>query len=142
MSHAIAAGLLAPQVVVTTNWAATLEVTAIHTEAARATVQVEGEVNATNAGLLSAVLENQLSQGHRYVRLDLSCVGCLDRAGLRALVVAHNNFLAAGGTLVLIGVTAQIVGLLRATHLDEALLVADGPFSAPRKAAPAGRCST
>jgi hypothetical protein len=50
------------------------------------------------------------------------------------LVEAHNEFLAARGTLVLTGVGARTAWLLRVTHLDEALLIANADNLPPRRA--------
>jgi anti-anti-sigma factor len=85
----------------------------------------------SNADLLTAVLDNQVGHGHRFMRLDVSRLSFLDCSGLGRIVHAHNLCLAARGTLVLTGVTPRIARLLAITHLDEALLIADGPLSPP-----------
>ena len=112
---------------VTTADTGAFEVTAVHTGALRATVQLQGEMDLYTAELLTAVLDSQLAKGRQFVHLDLSRLTFVDCAGLRVLVLANNAFLAHRGKLVLTGVTARIARLLRITHLDEALRVAEGP---------------
>lgn len=126
MSRAAAEALPRSQLVLSSAEAGVLQVTAVQTDSARATVQLHGEVDLANAELVTAVLDNQLALGHRYLRLDLSGVSFLDCTGLSALVHAHNQFLAARGTLVLAGVGARIARILSLTHLDEALFMTDG----------------
>ena len=116
-----------PQLVVQTATSGSLEIVAVPVEPTQATVQLEGEVDSASAGLVGVALREQLEQGHRFLRLDLSRLTFLDCAGLRVLVIAHNEFLYAGGTLVLTGVGPRVARLLSITGLDEALFVADGP---------------
>ena len=127
MTRAFAAHAHRPQLTVHIAAAGLLEIVAVAVEPAQATVQLQGEVDVTTAGLVTAALDEQLAQGHRFVRLDLSRLTFLDCCGLRALVLAHNEFLHASGTLVLTGVGHRVARLLAITHLDEALFVADGP---------------
>lgn len=126
MSHAHAVPP-APPIDVTTTAADTFEVTTVRTDANRAAVQAQGEMDLANADLLTEVLGSHLAAGRRFVRLDLSRLAFVDCAGLRVLVLAHNQFLTQRGTLILTGVGARIAHLLHTTHLDEALFVADGP---------------
>jgi anti-anti-sigma factor len=85
------------------------------------------------AGLLAPALHDELQQGHRFIRLDLSRLSFMDCAGLRVLVSAHRQFLAARGTLVLTGLSPQLTRLLSCTHLEEELFVADGPLHRRRR---------
>jgi len=105
----------------------TLDVTTELTDDTCAVIQVRGDLDAANCQLLTAVLDNHLRLGHRFVRLDLSELQFLDAAGLRALVVGHNQFLAARGSLVLANLRPIVVRLLSLTELDQALLIADDP---------------
>src|ERR1700712_3742321 len=117
-----------PQRPLVTGRAATmgaLEIVAVAIDPTQATVQLEGELDVATADLVTAALGEQLAQGHRFVRLDLSRLIFLDCAGLRVLVEAHNGFLYANGALVLTGVDQHVTRLLRLTHLDEALFIAD-----------------
>lgn len=115
-----------PRLTVRTTTSGSLEIVALSVGPSRGTVQVQGEVDLVTADLLATALDDELGQGHRFVRLDLSRLSFIDCAGLRVLVSAHNRFLAAQGTLVLTGVGQLPARLLRITHLDRALLVADG----------------
>jgi anti-anti-sigma factor len=104
-----------------------LDVTTALADATRAIIQVRGDLDAANCQLLTAVLDNHLRLGHRFVRLDLSQLEFLDAAGLRALVAGHNQFLAARGNLILTNLRPIVVRLLSLTELDQALLIADDP---------------
>jgi anti-anti-sigma factor len=110
-----------------------LEVSAVLPEPTQVTLRLHGEMDLANADLLTAVLASHLERGCHVVGLDLSELGFLDCAGLRAIIDAHNRCLAAHGTLILTGMTAQIARILAITRLDETLLIADGkPDSQPR----------
>ena len=76
----------------------------LQTDATRAVVALQGEMDLANAGLLVGVLANQLEVGRRYVRLDVSGLEFVDACGLSAILEAHNAFLAAHGNLVLTGI--------------------------------------
>lgn len=114
-----------------------LQITAAYPEPRRTDVRVEGEIDLANAELLVAVLDNHLALGRTDIHLDLSGLTFLDGAGLRAIITAHNRFASGGGRLVLTGVGKRIEWLLRVTHLDEVLFVADrlgdspGPLRIP-----------
>jgi anti-sigma B factor antagonist len=122
MAHA-----LAEEVPTSAPGGASFEVTVLQTDATRAVVALEGELDLANAGLLIGVLTNQLEIGHRYVRLDLSDLDFADACGLSAIVDAHNAFLAAHGNLVLTGVGPRIARLIALTHLEPALFVMAEP---------------
>jgi anti-anti-sigma factor len=128
MSHPPAAR---PKSVVSGAEAGRLEVTTLRTEDGCPTLLVCGELDLSSGALLTAVLHNHLAMGHRSLRLDLSCVAFLDCGGLRTLVYCHNDFLAAGGRLVLTGVGSRTAQLLHLTHLDEALAV-EQPAADPK----------
>jgi anti-sigma B factor antagonist len=114
-----------PEFAVRINQTSDLEVLTVVTDAAIATLQLRGEMDLSNAELLTAVLDHQLALGRRFARLDLSHLRFLDCAGLRAIVLGHNRFLAGQGTLVLTGVSTRVARLLLITGLDEALFTAD-----------------
>ncbi len=130
--HPRRAGVAARRPGVRTAPTQALDIVAVAVEPTQATVQPDGEIDFTNAGLVAAALREQLALGHRFVRLDLSRLTFLDCAGLRVIVEAHNEFLYASGTLVLTGVGARVARLLRLTDLDKALYVADEPSQPPR----------
>jgi anti-anti-sigma factor len=104
-----------------------LDVTTVSADATGAIIQVRGDLDVAHCQLLAAVLDNHLQLGHRFVRLDLSQLEILDGSGLRAIVAAHNQFLAARGNLILTNIGPMVVRLLSLTELDQALLIADGP---------------
>jgi anti-anti-sigma factor len=106
---------------------ASMEIVVVTIAPTQATVQLQGDLDYATAGLVADALHEQLIAGHRFVRLDLSRLTFLDCAGLHVLVLAHNQFLSANGTLVLTGIGRRVARLLSITHLDEALFVADGP---------------
>ncbi|MGI8678181.1 MAG: STAS domain-containing protein [Jatrophihabitans sp.] len=110
-----------------------LQVTTVVVDATRATLQLRGEMDLSNADLLTAVLANQLSFGRHFIRLDVSRLGFLDCAGLRAIVLAHNDCLSARGVLVLAGATRSVTRLLAITHLDEALRVENETDRTPQR---------
>jgi anti-sigma B factor antagonist len=124
MTHA-----LAQEVLTRSPGGASLSVTVVQTDATRAVVALEGELDLANAGLLSGILGNHLEMGHRYVRLDLSGLDFVDACGLSAIVVAHNAFLAAHGNLVLTGIGPRVARLIALTHLDRDLFLAAEPHA-------------
>ena len=93
------------------------------TDATRAALRLQGDLDLAAADLFAAVIRHHLATGHRYVRLDLSGLDFLDCAGLRALLTAHHELLARGGRLVLTNVGPQTARLLRLTLLDTVLYV-------------------
>lgn len=90
-----------------------------------ALLHVAGEVDLASAQRLERALEGELAAGHVYLRLDLSGVTFVDTAALAALRRAHERFLAARGTLVLIGISPTVARLLQVTGQDRVLLIAD-----------------
>lgn len=104
-----------------------LEIITVPIDATRSTVQVHGELDLAGADALAAALDDELTQGHRFTRLDLSRLVFIDCAGLGAILGAHNRFLAARGTLILTGVGPRLTRLLDITQLQDALFIADRP---------------
>lgn len=90
----------------------------------RANVRLVGDLDLASSKLLTAALEHELASGRRFVRLDLSGLGFLDSAGLRALLDAHWMFLSKRGTLILLGLNRHARRLAAITHTDEVLLIA------------------
>lgn len=113
------------QIVVTTGDTGALKVVAVRVDDTTSTVQLQGELDLSTAELVSAALDNQLARGHLFVRLDLSRLSFMDCAGLRVFLHAHNEFLNAGGALVLTGLQPRILRLLSITQLEETLFVAE-----------------
>ena len=132
MAHALAREVLA-----SSPGGASFEVTVLQTDATRAVVALQGEMDLANAGLLVGVLGNQLQIGRRYVRLDVSGLDFVDASGLSAILEAHNAFLAARGNLVLIGIPPRMARLIALTHLERDLfVVAEPPERSPSTVLP------
>lgn len=102
-----------------------LHVVTVLDDSAGATVRMHGDLDLAGSAVLADVLRGHLARGDRFVRADLSGVGFLDCTGLKILVRAHNDFLAAGGALTLTGVGGRSARLIAMTGLDRALLMAD-----------------
>lgn len=89
-------------------------------------VSAAGKLTGDDAAIrLAAILQQQRDAGRHLVRLNLSELSMLDRAGLDVLVKAHHQFLAAGGALVMTGVRGRIARLLQITGLDQTLFTVD-----------------
>ena len=132
MAHA-----LAEEVLTSSPGGASFEVTLLQTDATRAVVALQGEMDLANAGLLVGVLGNQLESGRRYVRLDVSGLDFVDACGLSAILEAHNAFLAAHGNLVLTGIPPRMARLIALTHLERDLfVVAEPPQGSPSTVLP------
>lgn len=91
------------------------------------------------AARLTAALDRHLAAGRRYTRLDLSRVPMLDQAGFDVIVEGHHRFLAAGGTLVLTGISPRIARLLELTGLDRTLCTIVRPAAAAERPVPIAR---
>lgn len=108
--------------------ARTEPVLTVATDAARACVQISGELDAALAPRLAAELSAHLQAGRRYLRLELSGVTFIDTSALSVVLAAHNELLRERGTLVLTGVRRPVSRLLELTELDRVLFVG-GPRS-------------
>ena len=73
------------------------------------------------------------ASGHR-LALDLSGVGLLSSAGLGGIITLHKSCNAGGGRLVVFGIQDQILDLLKLTHLNKLLTIADSRDAAVKKA--------
>lgn len=107
----------------TTSTTTGASLTTVRQGRAHALIRAVGEWDLSNAHVLSEQLDQHARAG-RFVRLDLSAVSFLDCTCLGALVTAHQRLLAAGGTLVLTGVTPRTMRLLNLARLDQVLLTA------------------
>lgn len=105
-----------------------LTITIAKRDAMRAGLRIVGELDLASVPILEACLENLLAVGSRYIRADLSGLSFIDCAGLGALLRAHNEFLAARGTLVITGAGPQTRRVMRIAALEDVLFVAaDAP---------------
>jgi anti-sigma B factor antagonist len=78
----------------------------------------------------------QLEQGRSTVVVDLSNTEYVDSAGLGTLVLLNKEARAAGGCLVLAGLTEHVRDLLRLVRLDEVFTIASTVEEAARVGAP------
>jgi anti-anti-sigma factor len=90
-------------------------------------LRASGELDLAAASRLAEILERERSQGHRFVRLDVSGVTFLDAHCLAAMVRAHQALISAHGLLILIGVDAHLEHLLKITHLDQTFFYMRSP---------------
>jgi anti-sigma B factor antagonist len=78
----------------------------------------------------------QLEQGRATVVVDLSRTEYVDSAGLGTLVLLNKEARAAGGCLVLAGLSDHVRDLLRLVRLDEVFTIAATVEEAARAAVP------
>lgn len=88
-----------------------------------ATGKLAGDMAATR---LATLLQHQRASGSHFVRLDLSELSMLDRAGFEVIVDAHHQFVAAGGALVMTGVGFRVARLFQLTGVDRTLFTVTG----------------
>jgi anti-sigma B factor antagonist len=78
----------------------------------------------------------QLEQGRSTVVVDLSNTEYVDSAGLGTLVLLNREARAAGGCLVLAGLSDHVRDLLRLLRLDEVFTIATTVAEAAKVASP------
>jgi anti-sigma B factor antagonist len=107
------------------------------TDAAAAAV-VEGPTQfiIDNRAEVRQRVRSQLEQGRATVIVDLSRTEYVDSAGLGTLVLLNKEARAAGGCLVLAGLSDHVRDLLRLVRLDEVFTIAATVEEAARAAAP------
>jgi anti-sigma B factor antagonist len=107
------------------------------TEAAAAAV-VDGPTQFTidNRAEVRQRVRAQLEQGRATVVVDLSRTEYVDSAGLGTLVLLNKEARAAGGCLVLAGLSDHVRDLLRLVRLDEVFTIAATVEEAARVGAP------
>jgi anti-sigma B factor antagonist len=79
-------------------------------------------------------VRSQLEQGRATVIVDLSRTEYVDSAGLGTLVLLNKEARAAGGCLVLAGLSEHVRDLLRLVRLDEVFTIAATVEDATRAA--------
>lgn len=91
-----------------------------------ATAVVEGPTQfiVDNRAELRQRVRAELEQGRATVVVDLSRTEYVDSAGLGTLVLLNKEARAAGGCLVLAGLTDHVRDLLRLVRLDEVFTIA------------------
>ncbi|PZG00238.1 STAS domain-containing protein [Micromonospora deserti] len=86
-------------------------------------VRATGEVDIATVGALRSAL--WAAPARPVLRLDLSGVGVLSAAGVRALVAAHLRVRARGGELVLVDPDPVVARVLRATGLHRVIPIVE-----------------
>lgn len=95
---------------------------AVETEPGRAVCRLSGDLDASTAARLRAVLGEQLDEGCDAV-VDLSGLGFIDSSGLGVLVGALKRFNTAGHRLSLRAPTASLRRVLETTGLARAFVI-------------------
>jgi anti-anti-sigma factor len=103
-------------------------ITPVMADATRACLRLCGEIDAALAPALADRLDEHITQGRRYLRLELSGVTFMDTTALSVVLEAHHRLLASRGTLVLTGVRDAVTRLITLAKLDQVLFVS-GPRS-------------
>ena len=91
------------------------------------TIGLNGRFDAEGAGTVSEAVEKALSHGRRFVELDMSGVDYLSSAGIRILLLHHQNIARLKGVFSLTGVQERVTRILEMAGLYDLLLPA-GPF--------------
>jgi anti-sigma B factor antagonist len=104
--------------------------------AAMAVVEGPTQFIIDNRAELRQRVRAQLEQGRGTVVVDLSRTEYVDSAGLGTLVLLNKEARAAGGCLVLAGLSDHVRDLLRLVRLDEVFTIAATVEEAARVGAP------
>lgn len=102
-----------------------LDVVVVGVDTTHALVRASGELSLATIARLTDVLQCQLRQGRRHVRLDLSGVTPAGDGCLRELTFLHGQFLDSHGLLTVCGVGSGLATILATTELDRVLFVTD-----------------
>jgi anti-sigma B factor antagonist len=70
------------------------------------------------AGELRPRLQEVIAKGARQLAIDLSSVDSVDSAGIGLLIAARNSLAKVGGTMRIIGASAEIQHLFKVMRLD------------------------
>jgi anti-sigma B factor antagonist len=95
--------------------------------APRATVVLDGEIDIATAPAIRRFLMAAISDGDVHLAVDMSGVTFIDAAGIGVLVAAANRAREAGGGLSLLAPSRQVRRLLGVLHLDAILPAAQRP---------------
>lgn len=105
-----------------------LAIETVRCDGRSAVVSVRGDLDVSTAAQLWSLLQEHLTAGRRFLRLDLGAVTFVDAAAVTAIVEVHHEALYRRGTLVLVGVTALVAKVLSLTGASDTLFIA-GPRS-------------
>jgi anti-sigma B factor antagonist len=106
------------------------------TEAAMAVVEGPTQFIIDNRAVVRQRVRDQLELGRATVVVDLSRTEYVDSAGLGTLVLLNREARAAGGCLVLAGLSEHVRDLLRLLRLDEVFTIATTVEEAGKVATP------
>lgn len=87
----------------------------------KAIIELSGELDLHSSPQLGAAVEEVLGRSPATVEIDAGALSFADSAGLRALLLAHNDATEQGVTLRLSRVSDQLGRLLEMTGLRETL---------------------
>jgi len=90
----------------------------VHSEGARVSVVLRGEIDAYSADRLRSGIASVGDVGGRHVVVDVSRVGFVDSSGLSALVTSLGSLRDAGGVVSLSSPTRQLVKLFEITGVS------------------------
>ena len=100
-------------------------------DASRANLTVSGELDGDGAAVLGEVIDGHIRAGRRFLRLHVGGVRALGDAAMLVLARAHEQLLAARGTLILTGVEGPIETALRAAAPGSPLLLLPATTTGP-----------
>lgn len=92
-------------------------------DATRANLIISGDLDRDGAAVLEQVIEGHVRAGRRFLRVHVGGVRSLGDAAIVVIARAHEQLLAARGTLVLTGVGERLEATLRAAAPGSPLLV-------------------
>jgi anti-sigma B factor antagonist len=89
------------------------------------TVYLSGDLDIASAPLLQSVLARALTPDTERLVLDMHEVEYMSSAGLRCLIVAHQNA-GADVEIVLVGARSEVVDIIRLAGFDQAVTISPG----------------
>lgn len=107
-------------------------------DAGQTRIDVRGAMDADGVARLRPQLEAAAAAAPERLELDMSRVDMIDGSGLGAIAFLFKRLAAAGGRLVLTGVTGQPLAMLKDLGLAEMLVAAPVSPRAARRRAGAG----
>jgi anti-anti-sigma regulatory factor len=92
-------------------------------DATRANLIISGDLDRDGAAVLEQVIDGHVRAGRRFLRVHVTGVRSLGDAAIVVIARAHEQLLAARGTLVLTGVGERLEATLRAAAPGSPLLL-------------------
>jgi anti-anti-sigma factor len=84
-----------------------------------AVVQPEGDLVAAKLPVLRSKLQEMVASGVRRLTVDLTLAQMVDSAGIGLLISAHNSLKKAGGELVVIHASSDILALFKTMRIHQ-----------------------